>query len=190
MLTGFLCSAALLMIIIAYSRDSGGGIAGGPRDYLYYQIRLKYSDPDLDPADARLQFYITTPENQKVVNRVNEEGNLVLSNAFFDLTQKQEEFYVWGPSYALGSGNGNEVIYNIYGVTTTANRENWRIDALYFDHRALENGINMEAREIKEILDARLEVKVYSKTLNIILNENWNTIRFGDVKTINLTNND
>lgn len=180
-LTGFLCSTALLMIIIAYSQNAGKDIAGGSRDYLFYQIHVTSLDGELKADDAYLQFYITTPNGYVVANNIGSQGPVRNTDSFYELNEKQSEFFVWGPSYI---DNSNEVVYNVYGVgSTNYNPSNWKIEALYYDHKLIEEASLLNDEEIlKRILDSRLQIKVFAKTLAATESGGTpTTLRFGNV---------
>lgn len=185
-LTGFLCSAALLMIIIAYSQDSGQDIAGGPRDYLYYQAQVSYPN-NMNVEDARLQFYVKTPNGNIVATQVTNAGTPLTPDLFHTLSGNQDEFYIWGPSYQKGKQGA---FYTIYGVSSSYLNADWGVDALYYDHRKLEDDrLNLETSELNQILETKLNIKVFAKTLADEIDAE-SDIRFADLSRVNLSSND
>lgn len=183
-LTGFLCSAALLMIIIAYSQNSGKDIAGGSRDYLFYQLSVKSLNQNLNPEDARLQFYITTPDGQMVVNRLTKDGPARISDLFYSLSNMQNEFYAWGPSYQ--KDGSHEIVYNIYGVCSSDyNSSDWKIDVLYYDHKLIEEkSLSNDEELIKDIVNSKIQISMFHKTLSSSREEPDSVLQFGNISSI------
>lgn len=171
MLTGFLIATVILMLIFSYSLDKSGDVAAGPKDYLFYQLKI---DSKID-EQIQLKFFIRPSGSRKWLEAVNNKrtGEIVSQDELFKkLSGKRkmvDEVFFWGPVFEYnqdGSLNTSTVVYNIYGVGTLDSKSNWEIGVLYFNNKSLDADFydNMTANEIQRITSKNIELKHFGNT--------------------------
>jgi hypothetical protein len=183
MLTAFLCSSAVLMIIIAYTRNESGNVAGTPRDYIYYKLIISDA-PGVGEKDkgyykkAKFRIMIETPDGKVLETSLSSDGINYAKSGFIELTSdpgiNKNDFYAWGPTYEYTGNEGysikKHIVYNIYGTSPrdlgNANSA-WKIGVLYYDHEGLEDNTytNSDGIQLKNIVNAKLELRHYVQTM-------------------------
>jgi len=144
MLSAFLVSSIVLMLIIAFNRPVAGNIAGYPRDFVRLEFMVIKTTSNNDELalrkGARFRFEITTPEGEHVHNEIlrgdpqkDYKGNYVLLNK---QGKKHSALQLWGPTLKKAEGrvNADTLYYVMYGVTSAENVGGWSFKATYFDN--------------------------------------------------------
>ncbi|MEM9680842.1 MAG: hypothetical protein AAF901_11010 [Bacteroidota bacterium] len=145
MLTGFLVSSIVLMLVIAYNQPTAGDTAGYPRDFVKLDLMLlkQNSNDLLIRKGARLNFILSTPEGKEFSNQIvnaksarNEYGYLRLLDKNLKATS---DYYLWGPSFKKTDNRVSKdtLIYTLYGVTAAEDKSNWQLAIRYYDNELL-----------------------------------------------------
>ncbi|MDN5215026.1 hypothetical protein QQ020_23295 [Fulvivirgaceae bacterium BMA12] len=131
LLTGFLASALVLMLIFSYSLNKGGDIAGGPRDYILYQVEVQGNDVER----LKVQLFVKPPNAEWLETIVNQSGNPIVNSNHF-LALDSQKFYAWGPARVFDENGqivAGKVVYNIYGVSLLDSPGKWEVGILLYD---------------------------------------------------------
>lgn len=168
MLSAFLVSSIVLMLIIAFNMPVAGDIAGYPRDFVrleFMVIKASNSSDELAfRKGARFRFEITTPEGEQIYNEIIRGYPKKDDNGNFELLNKQGKKHnalqLWGPTFKKeeGSMNTDTLYYVMYGVTSADNVGEWSFRATYFDNELLSD-INFQFNnEAGRYIDQRVLV--------------------------------
>ena len=177
MLTAFLCSSALLMVIIAYTKNESGNIAGNPRDFLYYKLTI--NDIDLKTEHfkkAKLRILLESPSGNVLETYLTPEGVQYRANGFMEINSKgdidPDDFYIWGPVYQTVGENTygkKEWVYNVYGTSPSliVKDAGWKIGVLYYDHESIGSDVSNHSSgsDLEKTVERTLELTHEVKTL-------------------------
>ena len=176
MLSAFLVSSVLLMLIIAYSKPVASKVAGYPRNFLQIEVKVinKSSLPNaLELMDgAKFQFSLKTPEGEfrNLIRAGNLVRNELYNHAIVDVGRNIEtnNIQLWGPSYkedVNGVVNRDTLYYTFYGVTREKNINDWQLKVDYFDNELISK-LNYEPKtDLKTIIDEPLTITANWKHL-------------------------
>ena len=151
MLSAFLVSSIVLMLIIAFNQPTAGNDAGYPKDFVRAEIMVvKDNLPEVSKG-ARFQFTISTPEREIVKNKIENseytydktrEGNFQMVDS---RNQKYNAIQLWGGSLKRKNNEikTDTLYYVMYGVTNGKKEADWKIQVQYFDNELLSE-INFE----------------------------------------------
>lgn len=185
LLTGFLASAISLMLIFSYSINQGGQIAGAPKDYVYYQLKVP-------GPEYQMQIFAKQPNGKLIELVLDPNGEYQRDeNGFINLKNNEEyKFSAWGPVKKLnGSGRPTEdaVYYNLYGATRQ-DEGNWEFSVLYYNHQKLDDQayLNLDAQQIQGYLSESVTVTQSVFTTNI-KKDTTLSIQMGELKTFTLS---
>lgn len=184
LLTGFLASALVLMLIFSYSLHKSGDIAGGPRDFIFYQVEIEGADVD----QLGIKVFVKPPNRDWIETKVDQQGQPILNEEDF-LEVGTSKFYAWGPAQTFNENYGlvaNKRTYNVYGVSVLNDPGKWEVGILYYDHKQLNDNsyadfsgsnyaslINRQYR-VKHIINTRVTTN-HVKTDRIALGSFSNT---------------
>ena len=160
------------MIVFSYTLSKSADIANGPKDYLFYQLKLDAEDEE----NMQLKFFIQPPgeESEWIEVKNEDEDNRALTNEdglFSDMNNHaiSKDFHAWGPVYEYnesGVVDTTEVVYNIYGVGQLQVDAKWNVQILYFNNRLLDQKAyqKFDASEIESIVRKPIEIRHYGNT--------------------------
>ncbi|QHI36413.1 hypothetical protein IMCC3317_17760 [Kordia antarctica] len=167
MLTAFLCSSAVLMVIIAYSQDKSSKGQAYPRNFFEYTIEVSAQNIQILNG-AELKFYIN---NSNAVIYTKNDGQGIVRSKETGLIEFETEpnysVYVLGPQKVFE----NNLIdtYTIYVPTHGESLNDYTVGVLYYNTNklGLNNYSNSKEELTKEIDVNSISITHKLKTLDI-----------------------
>lgn len=193
MLSAFLVSSVVLMLIIAFSKPEAANIAGYPRNFVrleFMVIQDAANQNDLRfRKGAKFKFVVETPEGT-IQNEIK-EGRIVRDDDFnFSMvnirSKSKNDLQMWGPIFKKDKSSGSirrdTMYYVMYGVSRSEQIKDWEFTATYFDNDLISQiGYNVNEKADK-IIDQKIRVKVRWDYLGGSYVSPDNTLQLGDNK--------
>ena len=159
LLTGFLCSTAVLMIIIKYGASLGGDIAGGPKEFFYYSAVIEFEnaqdDEVFDLQDVMVQLMIKTPGGEWIESEIQKAG-MVYESGFVNFNNP--DFYGLGPSFLVGD-RSPKLYYHVYGTSEIDDKDSWQVGLRYYTNKQLEEGwTEITDEKLKDLASTQIKV--------------------------------